>query len=956
MMMTLCLMGVLLLAACAGGSGGGDDDDEEPKNREPTASIATNVTTGVAPLDVDFDASASSDDDGHIVDYAWVFGDGAADTGVTVGHRYDDPGTYTATLTVTDDDGATDVDSVEIRVGSAGTDIGPTGGTAVSEDGQVEVVIPAGALPSTQTITVVPVAQAPAGALGGAVYEFGPSGLRFDLPVTLHLEYDEAALPAGLDEESLSVAALVNGVFWHEVVGASIDAAQDTVTVQASHFSTYGLMIGAFSAQLDGANVVPPNASAASGSATFSFDTSNNVLSYHVAFRDLEGDEQSASIRGPALAGGTGPALHTLSLGSPKIGHWSYDESVESDLLSGRSYLSIRSAAFPNGELRGQIEPLGPTSATSQLTVRVLLWDDLSGGFATNLIPAAVARLEVEVSGADMATLTQAVPLGAPPLVVPLTVPKGMARLVVVRAYDAGDQVIYRSATLLNIENATHSIQPTLWSAGDVASPSFAGVTGATRVAGDAIAVQWSAASDDHASTSEIAYAIYMATTSGGQDFSTPLYAADVGQTSYTVRGLAAGQAYHFVVRALDPAGNLDTNAVEASATTFSAGTGQYVDSNTGVDVAGCGTLAAPCKTITQALIQTPGNEPIYIARGVYDTAAGEVFPLRLKDGTALYGDLAFVQTLPTSAGGTLRGTLVPTSVILSSASSPVIYGASGAHIGGLHIEDGINSSLGTIDADGDAISVAWCVLKGSVSASLVTRGIRLAAGSSVRDSVIKDFKDWGIIGYGDGLVIFRNTIVRTAGIVVEAGDWVISRNALYDNTFAIAGGAADPTEGGQIFLNTIHGNYQGIQLGKTWGVEILGNSIRNNENNGISLGGDTNPPPTSTLIAGNSLVGNGIGIFISSAATATIVGNTIACNDRADLGSWGSQVIDARNNWWDHNPPTTYDDAESNLDGCEPDGVDVCTAEIYAGTPDPILDPANGTSSCATTAIGHSP
>nr|NIP35025.1 PKD domain-containing protein [Thermoplasmata archaeon]NIS14525.1 PKD domain-containing protein [Thermoplasmata archaeon]NIS20058.1 PKD domain-containing protein [Thermoplasmata archaeon]NIT77271.1 PKD domain-containing protein [Thermoplasmata archaeon]NIU49160.1 PKD domain-containing protein [Thermoplasmata archaeon] len=37
----------------------------------------------------------------------WSFGDGSLGTGVTTTHRYDEPGDYTVTMTVRDDDGAT---------------------------------------------------------------------------------------------------------------------------------------------------------------------------------------------------------------------------------------------------------------------------------------------------------------------------------------------------------------------------------------------------------------------------------------------------------------------------------------------------------------------------------------------------------------------------------------------------------------------------------------------------------------------------------------------------------------------------------------------------------------------------------------------------------------------------------------------------------------------------------
>lgn len=62
---------------------------------------------GVAPFEVTFDGSKSTDPDNNIVDYKWDFNsDGTVDaSGVIAKQTYTDAGTYTATLTVIDADG-----------------------------------------------------------------------------------------------------------------------------------------------------------------------------------------------------------------------------------------------------------------------------------------------------------------------------------------------------------------------------------------------------------------------------------------------------------------------------------------------------------------------------------------------------------------------------------------------------------------------------------------------------------------------------------------------------------------------------------------------------------------------------------------------------------------------------------------------------------------------------------
>jgi len=94
---------------------------------------------------VTFDGKASNDPDGTIVSYAWDFGDGGSGTGVAPSHTYASAGTYTVSLKVTDDAGASDSDTTEAEI-SAVPNVPPTAnanspytgeaGTPVTFDGK----------------------------------------------------------------------------------------------------------------------------------------------------------------------------------------------------------------------------------------------------------------------------------------------------------------------------------------------------------------------------------------------------------------------------------------------------------------------------------------------------------------------------------------------------------------------------------------------------------------------------------------------------------------------------------------------------------------------------------------------------------------------------------------------------------------------------------------------------
>ena len=108
---------VVLLAPLAVGCGRrAGNDSTFTENVPPSASAGDDLTARPGVM-LSFDGSSSSDSDGELVEYAWDFGDGSdAATGATIEHAFAAPGTFSVTLTVTDNDDATDSDSVTVLI------------------------------------------------------------------------------------------------------------------------------------------------------------------------------------------------------------------------------------------------------------------------------------------------------------------------------------------------------------------------------------------------------------------------------------------------------------------------------------------------------------------------------------------------------------------------------------------------------------------------------------------------------------------------------------------------------------------------------------------------------------------------------------------------------------------------------------------------------------------------
>ncbi|MDX1748265.1 MAG: PKD domain-containing protein, partial [Halobacteriales archaeon] len=90
--------------------------DVQPPNVPPTASFVVSPDPPEVGRLVTFNASGSTDSDGTITSFSWDLGDGRTGSATLVTHTYRTSGTFTVSLTVADDDGASAVETRTVEV------------------------------------------------------------------------------------------------------------------------------------------------------------------------------------------------------------------------------------------------------------------------------------------------------------------------------------------------------------------------------------------------------------------------------------------------------------------------------------------------------------------------------------------------------------------------------------------------------------------------------------------------------------------------------------------------------------------------------------------------------------------------------------------------------------------------------------------------------------------------
>ena len=109
-------------------------------------------------------------------------------------------------------------------------------------------------------------------------------------------------------------------------------------------------------AQLSGAAEVPPNDSKGTGSVTLTFDPATKKLSWKGTHSGMTTNPSAAHFHGPAdPTKNAGVVVPIPNPGNAFEGSADLTDSQAADVLAGRWYVNLHTAAHPAGELRGQV-------------------------------------------------------------------------------------------------------------------------------------------------------------------------------------------------------------------------------------------------------------------------------------------------------------------------------------------------------------------------------------------------------------------------------------------------------------------------------------------------------------------------------------------------------------------------------------------------------------------------
>jgi parallel beta-helix repeat protein len=194
-----------------------------PENKKPVANPGGPYIGKLSQL-ISFDGSRSGDPDGKIIFYRWNFGDGSSEIlDTTPTHSYSDPGIYTITLTVVDDDGRSSMANTTATIS----------GDILLNSPPVAVIVPLSSIEVNQLATFD----------ASGSYDVDGSIVGYRWNFDNDEVYDTAWLETGLTTHTFSTAQTAVVTLEVKDDGNSTSTFSTSVTVAAAEKKTPGFEI-----------------------------------------------------------------------------------------------------------------------------------------------------------------------------------------------------------------------------------------------------------------------------------------------------------------------------------------------------------------------------------------------------------------------------------------------------------------------------------------------------------------------------------------------------------------------------------------------------------------------------------------------------------------------------------------------------------------------------------------
>jgi len=486
----------------------------------------------------------------------------------------------------------------------------------------------------------------------------------------------------------------------------------------------------------------------------------------------------------------------------------------------------------------------------------------------------------------------------------------------------------------------------------DTIPPAFAGLASATTFTATSIQLSWSAATDNVTPQANIVYLVYVAPTSGAENYSSPKFTTTPGATNYTVTGLKQGIPYYFVVQSQDGAGNIDSNTIEKTVTLADtippAFAGLNLVSNITLTSMQLSWLPATDNVTPQAKIvyliyqaTSPGGEVYtaptystipgatnYTVTGLTTAGTTYYFVVRAQDEAGNINSNTS-ESLPsaypskfvnasTGNDSTGDGTQAApyatiTKALTVSAGNEAIKAAAGTYGANetfpLQLKQGtylfcqgtnhstvIDGSSSTVAIYGNTgATIDGCkVFPGSDATAIDDQTTPITINNVVIDAISVDYIAWEAVILSADSTVSNSTFVETYStfITVNSGKPVIKNNTLTGTANSADGilvnAGGNPTIKSNTITRTLNSGGSAISLSSGATATIDSNTI----SWGLSSGSaGIKISDGSSVITKNTITGNTAGID-TSGGTPTISTNTIGNNTTGINISGGSPAI----------------------------------------------------------------